>query len=130
MSDEIDRLSEKASLLQLLSHYAELGAPNRETWQDRLMSLEGVEPPEMTKLHGELLAFAWIEQNTGNCPGIRTGTIPGCYRVTLAGLRAIKQVQSPEADAEPEIVEEKPFPKRLKKKREKAEEVELAASAS
>ena len=90
MSDELDRLRTKPALLQLLTHYAELGTVCRETWQDRLMAMDGVESPEITKFHGELIAFSWIEQNTGNCPGIRAGTIPGCYRVTLAGLRALK----------------------------------------
>ena len=82
------------------------------------MAMEGVEPPEMTKLHGELIAFSWIEQNTGNIPVIREGAVPGCYRVTLAGLRALKQIQSPET----EIVEEKPFLKKLKNKHDKTEE--------
>jgi hypothetical protein len=130
MTDEIVRLRDKPALLKLLTHYANLGVDNRETWQDRLMAMEGVEASEMTKLHGELIAFSWIEQNTGNSPGTQAGTIPGCYRVTLVGLRATKRVQSPEAEDEPEIVEEKAFPKRFKKKRGKAEEAELVGTPS
>ena len=38
----------------------------REVWQDRLMEMEGAAAKELTQLHGELIAFAWIEQNTGN----------------------------------------------------------------
>jgi hypothetical protein len=130
MSDEVDRLRTKPALLQLLTHYADLAAPSRETWQDRLMTMDGMEPAEMSKLHGELIAFSWVEQNTGNILVVRVGAVPGCYRVTLAGLRAVQQIQSPEADVEQEWVEEKPFLKKLKRKREKTQEAGLVTSAS
>ena len=39
-------------------------------------------------LHGELIAFGWVEQNTGQ--------VPSCYRITLAGLRAIRQAKAQE----------------------------------
>ena len=128
MCDENYRLRTKPNLLQLLIHYASLAQPSRDIWQDRLMTMEGVDAPELSKLHGELIAFSCLEQNTGNIPVIREGAVPGSYRVTLAGLRAIKQIQTPDADVEQEIIEEKPFPKKLKKKRERAEEPELVAS--
>ena len=116
MFDDFQRLRNNPNLLQLLSHYATLG---KETWQPRLMQLDGVAASEMVKLHGELIAFDWADQNTGN--------VPCCYRVTLNGLRAIKQVNGSETDGEelPEIPE-KTFPKFEKKKREKAEPVAVA----
>jgi hypothetical protein len=128
MLDELQRLRAKPKLLQLLTHYANLAALSRETWQDRLMAVEDVEPPELSKLHGELIAFSWVEQNTGNFPVIRAGAVPACYRVTPAGLRAVQQIQEPETVVEQEIVEEKPFVKKLKRKREKTQEPELVAS--
>jgi hypothetical protein len=128
VNDELDRLRTKPDLLQLLTHYADLGAPNRETWQDRLMAMEGVESPELSKLHGDLIAFNWIEQNTGNFSVIRAGEVPACYRVTLAGLRAVQQIQAPDA-VEPEIIEEKQMLKKLKRKRVKSQEAELVGSA-
>jgi hypothetical protein len=99
MFDEIDRLRSNSFLLQLLSHYANLAAPDRLVWQDRLMAMDGVEAVEIAKLHGELIAFAWVEQNTGNTPVIRVGAVPACYRVTPSGLRALQQVQAPEDEA-------------------------------
>ena len=119
MLDDFQRLLSNSNLLQLLSHYATLGKENRETWQPRLMQLDGVAAPEMVKLHGELIAFDWADQNTGH--------VPCCYRVTLNGLRAIKQVNGGETDGE-ELAEisEKTFPKFAKKKREKAEPVAVA----
>jgi hypothetical protein len=90
MLDDVDHLRNNPHLVQLLSHYARLGAENRETWQGRLMKMEVVEPPELVKLHGELIAFAWVEQNTGQ--------VPICYRITLAGLRAMRQAQVEEND--------------------------------
>ena len=97
------------------------------------MVMDGVEPPDMSKLHGELIAFSWIEQNTGNTTAHRLGAVPGCYRVTLAGLRAAQQIKAPEAVVEQEetsvpIVDEKPVPIKVKRKRAKTPEQELVAA--
>ena len=59
------RLRENAHLLALLTHYAHLGSEDRTVWQNRLMRMDGVEPQQLTVLHGELIAFDGIEQNTG-----------------------------------------------------------------
>jgi hypothetical protein len=86
MLPEFDHLRSNPHLLELLSHYAQLGAEDREAWQPRLMQMEGVPPPELVKLHGELLAWGRLDQNTGH--------VPACYRITLAGLRAIRQAET------------------------------------
>jgi hypothetical protein len=96
MMDEMDRLRGVKGLCDLLCHYAELGREDRQVWQDRLLNLEGVEPNQLVKLHGELIAYGWIEQNTGATPVLRPGTAPACYRVTPVGLRALKQVHAEE----------------------------------
>ncbi len=127
MTDEVDRLRAKPNLLLLLTHYANLG---REAWQDRLMTMEGVEAPELSKLHGELIAFSWIDQNTGDFSVVRAGAVPNCYRATLAGLRALQQILTPDAVVEPEMVEEKPIIKRFKKKREKSQQPEVVEPAA
>jgi len=58
--------------------------------------------------------------------------MPACYRVTLAGLRALQQIQTPEAavDLEMPIEEEKPVLKRFKRKQEKSLEQEVVAPAA
>ena len=39
--------------------------PDREAWQDRLMQLGNAVPKDMVRWHGELLAYGWLEQNSG-----------------------------------------------------------------
>jgi hypothetical protein len=93
MFDELERLDQDEHLLALLAHYARAGGADREAWQDRVMAMEGVRPEDLVKLHGELLAYEWIEPNTAAIPVPRTGGVPLCYRATAAGLRAFQQGQ-------------------------------------
>jgi hypothetical protein len=93
MFDELERLCNGPELQLLLARYAE-GAADRETWQDRLMHIEGLDARGGVKLHGELLAYGWVEQNTGNTPVLRSGEAPCSYRITSAGLRALRQARS------------------------------------
>ena len=90
MFDELERLRGDAHLLDLLTHYAEAGSADREAWQDRVMTREGVEPRQLARLHGELIAYSWVEQNTGLTPVLKPGVAAACYRITSAGLRALK----------------------------------------
>jgi len=62
------------------------------------MELEGSSTRDVVRWHGELLASSWIEQNTGVIPVLRSGAVPGCYRVTAAGRRALKRAQSGAAE--------------------------------
>jgi hypothetical protein len=94
MFDEMDRLRDSQTLVHLLAHYVKLGAADREAWQDRLDELGGVEPRELVKLHGELLAYGWLDQNTGATVTHGRGAAPACYRITSAGVRAHKQVRA------------------------------------
>jgi hypothetical protein len=98
MFDELERLEEK-KLHTLLSHYAQLAGAEKEAWQDRLMQMENVEPRELAKLHGELIAYGWLEQNTGVTAILKPGVAASCYRVTTAGLRALKLKCPPQASA-------------------------------
>ena len=120
MFDDMQRLRNNPHLLQLLTQYA---AHGKETWTNRLKCLEGVEPSDLVKLHGELIAFSWADQNTGQ--------VPCCYRVTPSGLKVIQQVNGG-VDDEGEVLEipEKAFPKFNKKKREKKEVVEVIEATS
>ena len=85
MFDHLRKLRTSPQLLELFSRYAKPGESNRETWVARLMQIEGVQAAELTKLHGDLIAFDWLEQNSGQ--------MPCCYRLTLAGLRAFRRLQ-------------------------------------
>lgn len=112
------RLRENAHLLSLLSHYAGLGAEDRTVWQDRLMRADGVSPEQLTTLHGELIAFDGIEQNTGHAVFLPDGTLSACYRVTSNGLREFRRLQGifTAEDSAEEVV--KPQPRLPRKKKE------------
>ena len=89
MFDELERLGEDEHLFALLAHYA--GAADGEAWQDRVMALDGARPEDLVRLHGELLAYEWIELNTAPVLTPPPGTVPRCYRATAAGLKALRQ---------------------------------------
>jgi hypothetical protein len=92
MAEDVDRLHEEEPLRPLLAHYA--GAEDREAWRDRVMELEGVERQGLARLHGELLAYGWVEMNLGAAPALGTGVVPSCYRATGAGRRAVKAMKA------------------------------------
>jgi hypothetical protein len=99
MLDELDHLRRDVALQTLLHHYAALGREDRQRWQDRVQELAGVEERRLVRLHGELLAFGWVEQNTGNTPTLRVGAALECYRITPAGLWAVKDLLEGEREA-------------------------------
>jgi hypothetical protein len=100
--DDVERLRDNQPLLDLLARYAHAGAADREAWQDRVMEVQGLQPKELARLHGELIARGWVEQNTGVTPVLKPGVAACCYRVTSAGQRALKQAlrQAREEEAE------------------------------
>jgi hypothetical protein len=99
MSEELQHLREDSGLAALLTHYAEKGADDREAWHDRVMEWDGSHADALVRLHGCLLAYDWIEQNTGATPAARPGAVPQCYRATAAGRRALARARlRPDAD--------------------------------
>jgi hypothetical protein len=99
MFDELERLRDVKELSVLLGHYQQVGEADRQAWQDRVVEMDGVEPRQLVKLHGELLAYGWLEQNTGLTPILRAGAAANCYRITNAGIRALKQLRTQEIQA-------------------------------
>jgi hypothetical protein len=93
MLDEMERLRESESLHDLLGHYVALGKEDRQIWHDRLLEFAGLQGRELARLYGELIAHAWLEQNTGITPVLERGRFGACYRVTSAGQRAHKQIR-------------------------------------
>jgi hypothetical protein len=93
MFDEMDRLREVKELFGLLTQYRERAGGDRQAWQDRVLEMDGVAARDLVRLHGELLAYGWLEQNTGETPSPRAGAAPACYRITPAGLRALRQAR-------------------------------------
>jgi hypothetical protein len=96
MAEDADRLRDEEPLRRLLAHYA--GAEERGAWQDRVMELEGVERQALVRLHGQLIAYGWLEMNVGAPPAWRSGVVPPCYRAMAAGRRALREVKAGESD--------------------------------
>ena len=115
-------LRQSKALGRLLTHYADLGAADREAWQDRRMGLEGVEPRDLVRLHGQLIACGWLEQNTWVAPVLRPGVVAACYRVTAAGLRALRQARDGDPEEDGRLAEAgpdaagRPEPRRARRK--------------
>ena len=137
MFDDAHRLRENPQLFELLSHYAKLASADRHIWQDRLMQMgDAVEPKELSRFHGELIAFDWIEQNTGQTTPMKDGVVTACYRITLNGLREVQRIQGVEitvAVAETVAKERPAFARKKKlvqKKAGESVEGEAAAPAS
>jgi hypothetical protein len=103
--DELERLREAEELRRLLTHYGQVGAADREAWQDRLAELDGVAAKGLVGLHGELLAYGWLEQNTGVTARGKPGAVAACYRITPAGLRALRLAQTRRAADEEDPAE-------------------------
>jgi hypothetical protein len=128
MFDFAMRLRENAHLPSLLSHYARLGSEDRTVWQDRLMQMDGVEPQHLTLLHGELIAFDWIEQNTAGASLRSDGTLAACYRITRHGLQEFRRLSGVEAVEESPEPPEQLQPRFARKKKAKAESSGVVAS--
>jgi hypothetical protein len=93
MFDEMERLRQTKELFELLEYYQERAGDDRQAWQDRAVEREGVAVGELVRLHGELLAYGWLEQNTGTTAVARLGAALACYRITPAGIRALRQAR-------------------------------------
>jgi hypothetical protein len=98
MLDEMQRLRTQRGLFPLLFHYHQLAENDRAVWQDRLGVCERFEGKEMSRLFGELIACGWLEQNTGETPVLDNGRVAGCYRITLAGQRAVRHAMAAPED--------------------------------
>jgi len=91
--DEMDRLRQARELFDLLGCYHARAGGDRQAWQDRVLEMEAVEQLDLVRLHGELLAYGWLEQNTGAASTPRLGAAPACYRITSPGVRAFRQAR-------------------------------------
>ena len=78
----------------LLMRYYRPSSEERSVWQARVMELEGATSNEITKMHGELIAQGWIEQNLETILGRDGGSfLQSSYRITPSGVRTTKGLQ-------------------------------------
>jgi hypothetical protein len=84
MIDAMAHLGAAAPLQALLAHYRPAADGDRDAWRPRPAALAGLRAADLVRLHGELLAFGWLEQDTGAAV---------CqYRLTAAGRRALREL--------------------------------------
>ena len=96
-----------------------------------MMHMEGVEAKQLSVLHGELIAFDWIEQNTGQASALMDGVLANCYRITLNGLREYGRFHGVKIEEKaPETAEKKGprFPRKKKQESDLPEAPIIAAS--
>jgi hypothetical protein len=93
MFDEVGRLRTAKDLYELLEAYRSRSGGDRQAWQDRIEAIGDTTARDLARLHGELIAYGWLEQNTGVVPQPRLGAAPACYRITAAGIRALREVR-------------------------------------
>lgn len=91
----MDRLRESEELYALLGHYVEATGEDHESWLDRAMAWPEVTEKALTQLHGELIAYGWIEMNLDTTTPRKAETIASCYRVTREGVKAYRQYNQP-----------------------------------
>jgi hypothetical protein len=130
MLDDSQRLQENPHLLFLLSHYAQQGTEDRSTWRDRLMQMEGVEAKQLSVLHGELIAFDWIEQNTGQATALTDGILANCYRITLNGLREYGRFHGVKIEEKAPETAERKGPRFPRKKKQQGDLPEAPVDAA
>ena len=94
MLDEMQHLRNQPALYQLLEYYVGGNETDREVWLDRLMHVNGIDARTLVEMHGQLLAFGFLEQNTGVVMALLRGACPQCYRSTPVGRRAFDASRS------------------------------------
>jgi hypothetical protein len=92
MLDALELIRADRRLRGLLDEYHKNRARQpHKPWHDRIMALDGVEPRELSRLHGLLLANGWLETRVFAEAFSQPGTIADAYRITRDGLRALAQ---------------------------------------
>jgi hypothetical protein len=92
------------------------------------MKMEGIDSSQLTTLHGELIAFDCVEQNTGHAKLSQDGTITACYRITQHGLREFRLIHGIESVEESSKTTEQSKPRVPRKKKEKTDAHAVAGS--
>jgi hypothetical protein len=93
MSEELDLLLASAGLAELLAHYGRLAEIDRDVWHPRLNELAGSGSRELSQMHGELIAYGWIDLAVYRYGGETGSQRTGGYRITPDGRRALREAK-------------------------------------
>ena len=91
MNDDAGPADRDERIFGLLDHYRHVGGDDREKWVDRVMEWPDSTAKDLTRLHGTLLAAAWVEMNLAPSGRPSAGRVTECYRLTAAGRQALKR---------------------------------------
>jgi hypothetical protein len=91
MNEEAGPTGRDERIFGLLDHYRCEAGDDRDKWVDRVMAWPDSTAKDLTRLHGSLLAVAWVEMNLAPAGAPGTGRVAECYRLTPAGRQALKR---------------------------------------
>jgi hypothetical protein len=96
MSTLVDRLRDHRALRELLAFYVSVSERHKTVeWHDRLMELAGISEAELTALHGELIAWGWLDCRIGHDSFSQPGKLSRCYKATREGAKLLRQSLDP-----------------------------------
>jgi hypothetical protein len=88
-------LLEDAPLRDLLAWYGDLHAARPDAaWHDRRAELPHVDAAGLSRLHGDLIAFGWIDIRISPEALATPGEIRSACQITREGIRALKQTEN------------------------------------
>ncbi|HVJ82648.1 MAG TPA: hypothetical protein VNC50_16385 [Planctomycetia bacterium] len=95
MLGSLELLVEEPPLRELLAWYGDLRAAKPDAaWHDRRAELPHVDAAALSRLHGDLMAFGWIDVRIAPDALETPGEIRSAYQITREGIRALRQTEN------------------------------------
>jgi hypothetical protein len=93
MLGSLEPISEDGPIRQLLCLYRRMKEKTpADEWHDRLSDMPGVEPKELARHYGLLLANGWMDVRIGQ-ESLTASGVKQAYRITRDGLKALQRTE-------------------------------------
>lgn len=94
MLGSLEPLSEDGPVRQILTLYRRMKEKvPTDDWHDRLTELPGVEPKELSRHYGLLLANGWLDVRIAKESLTSGAGVKQAYQITRDGLRALERTE-------------------------------------
>jgi len=94
MLGTLEPISEDGPTRQLLCVYRRMKERTpADEWHDRVSEFPGVEPKELSRHYGVLLANGWIDVRIAQDSLPASGGVKQAYRITRDGLKALQRTE-------------------------------------
>jgi hypothetical protein len=94
MLGSLEPLCEEGPVRHLLTLYRRMKERVQpDGWYDRLTELPGVEPTELSRHYGLLLANGWLDVRIAKESLTASGGVKQAYQITKDGLRALQRTE-------------------------------------